>query len=222
MFERDYILRMFTLLGRALSRVLFFRETKSYDSALLELENASLSLLGMNTDTLERLPVEGLKGVLASDSDLMQPRLYTAGVILKEKGEILSLTEGEDGSVTMFIKSLRLMTEQLRGLNEVDGNKGIGNVDALIARLKEYELPPDLMLRLVDYYEYSGRYGKAEDKVFEMVEGHPETLPAAISFYERLLTKSDDELEKGNLPRDEAETALRELQARLQGTVAGV
>lgn len=218
MFERDYILRMFSMLGRALARILFFRETKSFDAALLEIDNTGRSLLGLNTDTIERLPTEGLKSVLGSDPALVQSKLYTAGVLLKEKGEILELKDTEADSAGIFLKSLRLMTEEMKGIEEVDGKKAISTIDTVIGRLKEYDLPPDMKRRLVEYFEYSGRYDKSEDVIFEIVEQEPGFLPEAIAFYERLLSKSDAELEKGHLPRNEINEALEDLRRRYAET----
>ncbi len=211
MFESDYILRMFSMLGRALARIIFFRETKNYDAALLEVDNTGRSLLGLNTDTIERLPVSDLKNVLGSDPSLAQSRLYTAGVLLKEKGEILELKDEDSDSAGLYLKALRLMTDEIKGIEEVDGRKGIANVDAVIGKLKDYELPSDMKRKLIDYYEYSGRFDKAEDVIFEMVDESASFAGEGISYYERLLKRSDFELEAGHLPRAEAEDALREL-----------
>lgn len=214
MLESDYILRMFSMLGRSLARILFFKETKSFDAALLEVDNTGLSLLGLNTDTLERLPTSGLKDILGSDPALLQSKLYTAGVLLKEKAEILDSMGKEGENAGMYMKSLRLMTEHIKGVEELDGKRGIATVDAVINRLNEYELPSDLKRRLVEYFEYSGRYDKSEDLIFEMVEDDPGFVPEGISFYERLLAKSDAELENGRLPRSEVEDALDELRRK--------
>jgi tetratricopeptide (TPR) repeat protein len=217
MFERDYILRMFTMLGRALARILFFKETKSYDAALLEIENSGLSFLGLNTETMERLPVDGLKDVLGTDPLLLQSRLYTAGVLLKEKAEILAAMGKEDDSVKLYLKSLRLLTAEIKGIDEIDDRKGIATVDSVIDKLNEYDIPDDLKRRLVEYYEVSSRYDKAEDLIFEIIESDPGFVPGGISFYERLLAMSDTELENGRLPRDEVLDALAALRKKSGG-----
>lgn len=217
MFERDYILRMFSMLGRALARILFFRETKSYDAALLEIDNTGRSLLGLNTDTIERLPATGLKSVLGSDPLLLRSRMYTAGVLLKEKAEILDLKDEESETAPLYVKALRLMLEDTEGIEEIDGEKGIANVDAVIEKLKEYELPDDLKRQTISYFEHTGRFDRSEDIIFEMVEADPAFATEGISFYEKLLARSDAELENGHLPRNEVEDALEELRRRTQG-----
>ncbi len=205
------------MLGRALARIMFFRETKSYDAALLEIDNAGRSLLGLNTETIERLPADGLKDVLGSDPALLMSRLYTAGVLLKEKAEIFDLMEGERDSVPLYLKALRLMTENIEGIEELDGEKAITNVDAAVEKLKEYELPDDLERRLVSYFEHTGRYDRSEDLIFEMIERDPAFVDEGISFYERLLAKSDSDLQNGRLPRNEVEDALNELRQKVPG-----
>ena len=55
----------------------------------------------------------------------------------------------------------------------------------------------------------------AADRVaYQLEAGHLEILPDALAFYQRLLEKSDDELERGRLPRDEVEESLSELRRR--------
>lgn len=204
------------MLGRALARIIFFRETKSFDAALLEIDNTGKSLLGLNTDTIERLPTEGLKSVLGSDPQLLQSRLYTAGVLLKEKGEILELKNEDADSAALFLKSLRLMTEEINGIEEVDGNKAMANVNSLVERLDAYELPPELKRRLIDYFVYTGRFDKAEDLIFEVIDEDPSFVNDAVSIYDRLLLKPDGVLDSGNLPRKEVEEALGDLRRRQQ------
>jgi Family of unknown function (DUF6483) len=221
MFERDYILRMFTILGRALARILFFRETKSYDSALLEIDNTALTLLGLNTETIERLPVDGLKDLLGPDPALLLSRLYTSGVVLKEKAEVLHLMGHEEESAELFMKSLRILTEDTKGIGDMDGGKGAATLASVILSLREYEIPADLKKRLVDFYDFSGSFDKADDIVFELVEDDPEYLRDAISFYERLMQKSDTELENGRLPRGEVQDAIDSLRTRLAGVQNG-
>lgn len=209
------------MLGRALARILFFKETKSYDAALLEIDNTGRSLLGLNTDTIERLPSTGLKSVLGSDPPLLRSRLYTAGVLLEEKAEILDLMESGRDRAPLYVKALRLMTEDIESIEELDGERGIANVDRVIEKLREYELPDDLERRLISYFEHTGRYDRSEDLIFEMVEKDPAFVDEGIAFYERLMAKTDSDLENGRLPRSEVEDALHELRQKVPGLKKG-
>jgi len=60
-----------------------------------------------------------------------------------------------------------------------------------------------------------GKYARSEDRLFELAKRRPEEgLQVGIPFYERLLKKTDQELERGNLPRNEVKEGLEELKAR--------
>jgi hypothetical protein len=77
-------------------------------------------------------------------------------------------------------------------------------------------LPLPTNRKLFQYNEKAGRYARAEDVLFEMLEGDevPSGLIAeGIAFYHRLMAKSDDELLLGNLSREE----LREGLAQVEG-----
>lgn len=215
MIERDYILRMFKLLGQALARILFFKEMKEYDKALTETDNSARTIFGMDIDMIEKMTVNGLRDVLGSDPVLVRSKLYSAGVLLKEKGEILELQNNEDESVRVYMKSLSLFMEELPVFEDFDDEKGIQAIDYVIRKLTDYELPIELKKKLASYFEKMGRYDKLEDLVFEIVDEDAGFVPEGIPFYERLLLKSDIELEAGHLPRKEVEVGLAELRSKL-------
>ncbi len=92
----------------------------------------------------------------------------------------------------------------------------IPTVPAMWARLEaaDVALPSETHQALLDYYEQFDLYDTAEELLFEWVESEPgnsEAIEAGITFYERLLLKSVEELEDGGLPRDEVEAGLEEL-----------
>jgi len=214
MIERDYILRMSNLLGQGLARILFFREMKEYEKALTETDNCARTVLGLNIDLIERMPVAGLVDLLGSDPALLHSKLYVAGSLLKEKGEILEFQEIEDEGMSLYMKSLSLFMQGMPANEDLE-EKGIRAVDFVLDKLKFYELPVELKKQLVVFFESIKRFDKSEDVIFEIVEDDAGFVQYGISFYERLLLKSDDELEKGCLPRNEVEDGLADLQKKL-------
>jgi hypothetical protein len=54
---------------------------------------------------------------------------------------------------------------------------------------------------------------KAEDVLFDCLDKDDAAAPG-LAFYERLRTKSDEELERGGLPRTEVEEGRQELLSR--------
>jgi len=70
-------------------------------------------------------------------------------------------------------------------------------------------------LLVLSFYEKIAKYGKAEDVLYELLEEKQyssEIVNVGMDFYNKLLLKSDDELIKGNLPRDEIIDSLKKLK----------
>jgi hypothetical protein len=86
-------------------------------------------------------------------------------------------------------------------------------IQFIVKKLERYALPNDVKVRLMDYYELSGEYSKAEDTLFHLIESNePDIIEHDKGFYERLLKKTDDDLNSGGSPRSEIEEGLRELE----------
>lgn len=67
-----------------------------------------------------------------------------------------------------------------------------------------------ILKRLVN----DGEYNKAENTLFEAMNKNnsQETYQVAVNFYNLLLEKSDEELEKGNFTREEAYQGLEDIR----------
>ena len=66
---------------------------------------------------------------------------------------------------------------------------------------------------MMAYYEQQGAYAAAEDVLFDMLEDDDSDAARATGreFYSRMLSLTDDELEAGELPRDEVTEGLARL-----------
>ena len=88
-------------------------------------------------------------------------------------------------------------------------------VDLFVASLDE--MPTQTSALLMEHYERTGQFGKAEDALFAILDGDVNedfALNFGISFYERLLGHTDVQLTEGILPRAEVEAGLQELRDR--------
>ncbi|ACA43861.1 hypothetical protein FDC22_02690 [Clostridium botulinum] len=72
----------------------------------------------------------------------------------------------------------------------------------------------DLFKIILNKLFYEGNYDKAEDLIFEELEKNdsPEVYEIAVEFYNALLKKSDEELNKGNFSRDEIYQGLDDIE----------
>lgn len=72
-------------------------------------------------------------------------------------------------------------------------------------------------LDVVSFGEMSDRFDDAEDALFKVLDlagDNPDVIQRGMRFYDALLSRTDDELEAGGLPREEVEESRRELLAR--------
>jgi hypothetical protein len=93
----------------------------------------------------------------------------------------------------------------------------VPKVAQFVAALAGSELPVATSAVLMEHYERTGQFAKAEDALFAILDKEPDNSAAVdfgISFYERLQRQSDSRLAEGNLPRGEVEAGLKELCGR--------
>jgi hypothetical protein len=93
----------------------------------------------------------------------------------------------------------------------------VPRVEMFAAALRDSPLPLKTQALLMQHYERSGEFAKAEDALFAMLEAEPGNaglVEFGISFYERLQRQSHAVLAAGNLPRPEIEAGVAELRKR--------
>ena len=216
MIKQDYIMRMVAQLVEVLARILHLRETGQYLEGLAAIDEALQRLIGLNARFINSLSVRDLVALMKPSIGLDATRALVAADLLKEQGDIYKAGGDPDASFESHVKSLTLYLEIFTSPGAVDLPDRVAKAEGLIAELEEYELPRETQIRLFQYFEKTGRYSLAEDLLFEMLEareGEEEDVVAlGLSFYERLLMKSDKELAAGELPRDEVQEGLSRLR----------
>lgn len=81
----------------------------------------------------------------------------------------------------------------------------------LLESIRVGELPARVGVLLMCHHEHSGQFAAAEDVLFELRDtlGYSDWLgELGVSFYKRILMRSDTELSMGNLPRTEVAEGL--------------
>jgi hypothetical protein len=207
-------MRMINLLATALARILFLKKANDFPQALVEIGKAYKHLLGADRLLLHQLSDVQLMELLGSDRTLASSKFYVVGMLLKEEGEVLQLQGKTDEGHGLYATSLSLLIQSLLDAKSPAGANHTTAIDTLIEHLHIYEIPTRLKERLFAYYEFTNRYDKAEDTLFELVEKDANSVQPGIGFYRRLLNKTDEELMRGNLPRTEVEEGLSQMLER--------
>jgi hypothetical protein len=214
MITRDYFLRMIHQLAQVIAKVLKLGQVQQYDAAMEEIQHSSKQLLGMDLRLLTTLSDEEFIRLLSLGDRFDVEKCVVAGELLRLVGEVKE-QEGDAGEVHhCYTTSLSLFLELLIRESGVLPKEYFDEIELLIGKVSSYEIPVRLHEKLFRYYEALGRYDKAENLLFEILQHEQGFVGDGIRFYERLRAKKDDELERGNLPRDEVEASLRELRMR--------
>ncbi|MDQ3855004.1 MAG: DUF6483 family protein [Chloroflexota bacterium] len=215
MIRRDFIIRSMQQLGEVVARVLRLRERGDYDEALVLLDAACRQMLGLNGKLLDSLSTDDLLSMLSVGQTLDLDKCILLAELLSEQGDVYEAQGRTGASYDSHVKALDVWVYAYLSYDHPYLEERRPAIEALLERLEPQGLPADTELNLADYFERTGRYAKAEDLLFHLMEDDPddeELHQEGFAFYARLLARSDSDLEVGNLPRDEVEEGLTRLR----------
>lgn len=215
MAQRDYILRIAQELGSALAQVLYNRQIKDYTAAHKLIDEQSKQLFGMGIGFMRSVPEETLLSMLTSFDTLDTEKCWLLAILLKAEGDIYEDQGNASESYYSYIRSLNLFLEVLLlGTTNTD-RKIVPDIDDLLTRLSDYDLPVRTKLLLFRYFDHIHQYARAEGLLFEMLEAsYPDEdiLMYGTSFYQQLLKKSDASLSVDNFSKEKAKKGLSKIE----------
>jgi hypothetical protein len=204
---------------QALSRINSLKKTQEWQEANVAIDREFQRLLAMDAQAVVQLSETELLARVVRGEPTMAVREKTLMVttLLKEAGDVWAERERQDESRTCYLKGLHLLLDTLGREEVFEYPEFVPKVEEFMIVLRDSPLPLETQARLMQHYELTGEFAKAEDALFAMLDAEPEQTPLlefGISFYRRLKGKSDAHLADGNLPRAEVEAGLADLNAR--------
>jgi len=217
MINKDYILRMAEKFGRALAIILHLREYNKYEEALLYVDDQLLQATGLTSSFINSVSDEMLIQAISPLGVLNVEKCLWIAVLLKAEGEIYEEQAKTNESYYRYVRSLRLYLLLLPHEASLQDSNLANDIQELLNKLGEYELPIEIQEKLFSYYENVGKYDKAEDVLFDVLDTHSangEMIERGRAFYTRLQARSDVELLMGNLSRTEVAEGSAQLEAK--------
>jgi len=217
MIRRDYIVRMIEEFAEALARIRALKERRQLGEALILTEAEFERITGIDSAALLRLSETELVARLIESEPLhaVREKLFFLTTLLKEAGDIAAQEDRLSESQACYLKGLHLLLNSLARSDAYEQPEFVPKVELFVNGLDE--MPAQTCAMLMEHYERTGQFAKAEDALFAILDGdgnNDYALNFGISFYERLLGRPDSLLEEGNLPRAEIEAGLRELRGK--------
>ena len=219
MLRRDYILRLVEEFAEALARIRALKDERKLGEARLLTEEEFKRITGLDSESVLKLSETELLAKLIPGEPMhsVREKMFFLTTLLKESGD-LAVAEGrESEGQACYLKGLHLLLDSLMRGDGFEQPEFVPKVDLFVTALADGEVPASTRALLMEHYERTGQFGKAEDSLFAILDGDPENsvvLDFGISFYERLLAHTDVQLAEGNLPRAEVEGGLEELRER--------
>ena len=201
--------------GRALAQVLYNREIKDYTAAHSLLDEQCKQIFGMGIGFMRSIPEETLLSMLTSFDTLDTEKCWLLAILLKAEGDIYEDQGNASESYYSYIRSLNLFLEVLLLGTISSGRSIVPEIEDLLSRLSDYDLPIRTKLLLFRYFDHAHEYARAEGLLFEMLEegdSEGDILDQGIGFFQRLKRKNDVELKVGNFSREKVEEGLARLE----------
>ena len=219
MIQRDYILRMIEEFIRALTRISELKTDRRWQEAAGAVDEEFQRLIGAGADAVSQLTETELLARLirGEPTQAVHEKTLILTALLKEAGDVAARQERAEESRACYLKGLHLLLESLAREETFALPEFVPRVEMFAAALRGAPLPLETQALLMQHYERSGEFAKAEDALFAMLEAEPDNtglVEFGVSFYQRLQAQSDAALAAGNLPRPELEAGLAELRKR--------
>jgi tetratricopeptide (TPR) repeat protein len=219
MIRRDYILRMIEEFMQALSRIRSLKQDQRWNEASGELDAELKKLIGDDARAIARLSETELLARLMQDgpTHALREKTLVLTTLLKEAGDVATAEGRKEDSRECYLKTLHLLLDTLARGEIFDCPEFVPKVELLRESLRATPLPTRTHALLMQHYERTGEFAKAEDALFAVLDADPNNnaiVEFGITFYERLRSQSDAVLDAANLPRSEVEEGLKELQWR--------
>ena len=219
MIRRDYILRMIEECIRALTRISSLKQGQRWNEASAELDVEFRKLIGDGAQAVAQLSETELLARLMQDgpTHALREKTLILTTLLKESGDVAAAAERMEESRDCYLKALDLLLDVLARGEAFEFPEFVPKVELLREVLAAAPLPVRTHALLMQHYERTGEFAKAEDALFAMLDAEPGNdaiVEFGITFYQRLLAQSDVALNEANLPRAEVAEGLKELQAR--------
>jgi hypothetical protein len=206
-------------LAEALARIRSLKLGRRWAEASDDLDVEFKKIAGAGAAAIARLSETELLARIMRDgpTHLMRDKTLALAALLTEAGDVAAAQDRHEESRECYVKALYLLLDVL-GRDEVfECPEFVPRVEVLVNALKGAQLPVPTHAMLMQHYERTGEFAKAEDELFAMLDAGPDNdriVEFGITFYQRLLAQSDATLTAANLPRVEVEEGLKQLQLR--------
>jgi tetratricopeptide (TPR) repeat protein len=216
MSYQDYILRQIQLAGQAWARIVRLIKDRQFETAHMVLDQAYHQLIGLSPEAvLERTPNDLIARLRFGEAPAAgRDKCLALATLLRASGDTAAAQGDSAIAAEAYHKALLLLLDSALRDPSLVLPDYVSTVESLDAELSAHALPVTTQQQLLLYYEQAGVYAKAEDILWAMLHAAPGDcviVGFGRALYARLQQLSDAALIAGDLPRDEVDGGLADL-----------
>nr|WP_312291173.1 DUF6483 family protein [Clostridium chromiireducens] len=184
-----------------------------------EIVNKGLkSIIGIDIGTVDIFSFNSLERFIANEMHYNAEKFIAFGCFMKLQGLISGKENKENSQIDYYEKAIESFYKAYNEDDEINP-KYLDDAAYVAKELSKYESSLDIDKKILRIYELANKLDKAEDTLFYMIRktnNDVSIILEGIKFYNRLKEMNHDKLKKGNLPLEEVEDGLLELERRLE------
>lgn len=217
MIQRDYILRKIEEFRAFLEALITMKNGHRWRPMGETLQDQFQKLLGMDPATASSQSETELLARLMEGDGIQFVREKTIFLIrlFKEEGDWAIAQEQVDLGRACYLKGLHLLLGLSSGNDVLESPEFLPGLEVFLHALSATPLPSPTQLMLMQHYERTGAFARAEDALFALLDAEPGNEAVwglGMAFYERMDHHSDADLLTGDLPREELKAGRDALQ----------
>ena len=216
MFQKDYIKRSFSFIQATLARLRGVALEGDAEVAREEITDAYSRVFGIPLSLLSLSPTSDIVDLLSTNEGDDAERILSLAELLKMDGEIYQKEGAVEEAQWRFDLSLELLIASVEVSNHPPADKILDPFEPIVRFSIQNQTSLELLAALYALYREAGNYGLAKDLIVAFTEtdgGKSEGIDEGTAFLLDLHSRSDDELERGNITRQDIEEALETLEA---------
>jgi tetratricopeptide (TPR) repeat protein len=175
------------------------------------------ALVGLDIGTVDVFSFNSLEGLISKEMQYNAEKFIAFGCLMNLQGQISNKENNENLKIQYYEKSLEGFYKAYTEDDETN-SKYLDDAVDVAMELSNYELSLDMDKKIFEIYELANKLDKAEDTLFYILRktnNDGSMILEGMRFYNRLKEKEPDELVLGNLPVEEIEDGISELERRL-------
>ena len=219
MLSEDRFLWMFNLALTGLLNAVGLRTAKRYQEAMDVIQHTLEEFFGLDIDVLNQVDDTSLLESMRQEGELDLERVAMAADLFREAGILYTTQNRPLEAQTNKVRALYFCLEVVLYSEGEIPEELCEKIEELYAALGIKQVSMETQLSLYYYFDRQGNYREAQTALNELLlndQLQEEMIEEGLEFYERLLGKSNQELEAGGITRGEVEEGVRRLSRKIR------